>query len=295
MPFDPFQSYLPAGAMLLFLSGSVMAQNLAPQASQVLTPFGYRDKATVHQVPEGYNLNRMPDGHFRMENLSTGDHIDFSGPTASEKGTTPLPENGWITGINWYNQTGKPVSRFSTNWRVPRPPQTYTGQTLFLFNGIEPASFDTILQPVLQYGGSAAGGGTYWAVASWYVTGTTSFVSQLVKVSTGQLLTGRMGLVSHTNAEFCYSCEFKGIAGTNLSIKNIAQLFWCVETLEVYGVNQCSDFPNTPFTKFSQINIQNEGTVPSMNWTIGNNQTACGVQTTIVTDGALNATADVYY
>jgi hypothetical protein len=230
-----------------------------------------------------------------MENPSTGDHIDFPGSAVSEKGATPLPDSGWITGINWYNQTGKPVSRFATHWRVPRPPQTYTGQTLFLFNGIEPASFDTILQPVLQYGGSAAGGGTYWAVASWYVTSSTSFVSQLVQVNTGQLLTGIMRLVSDKNAEFSYSCEFKGINGTNLSINNIAQLMWCVEILKVYGVTECSDFPNTPFTKFSRINIRNQGTVPAMNWLIGNNQTSCGVQTIIVTDGALNAAADVYY
>jgi hypothetical protein len=295
MLFDLFRTYLTAGAILLVLSRSVMAQNVAPQSSQVLTPFGYRDKATVHQVPQGYNLNRMPDGHFRMENPSTGDHIDFPESTASAKGTRPLPDNGWITGINWFNQTGIPVSRFATSWRVPSPPPTYTGQTLFLFNGIEPGSFDTILQPVLQYGGSAAGGGTYWAVASWYVTSTTSFVSQLVQVSTGQSLTGIMRLVSHKNGEFSYSCEFKGIDGTNLSIKNIAQLMWCVETLEVYGLNQCSDFPNIPYTKLSRINIRNEGTVPAMNWTIGNNQTACGVQTTIVTDGAVNAVADIYY
>jgi hypothetical protein len=295
MHFDLFRSYLPVGAILVLLSRSVMAQDIVPQASQVLTPFGYRDKATVHQVPNGYQLNRMPDGHFRMQNRSTGDHIDFPGPTASAKGTTPLPDNGWITGINWFNQTGKPVSKFSTNWRVPSPPQTFTGQTLFLFNGIEPASFDSILQPVLQYGGSAAGGGMYWAVASWYVTSSTSFVSQLVQVSAGQLLTGIMRLVSENNPEFSYSCQFKGINGTNLSINNIAQLMWCVETLEVYGVTECSDFPNTPFTKFSRINIRNEGTVPAMSWTIGNNQTDCGVQTTIVTNGALNAAADVYY
>jgi hypothetical protein len=91
------------------------------------------------------------------------------------------------------------------------------------------------------------------------------------------------------------SFEVKGISRSNLSIKNIAQLMWCIETLEVYGVNQCSDFPNSPFTKLSRINVRNEGTIPAMNWTIGNNQTACGVQTTIVTDGALNAAADVSY
>jgi hypothetical protein len=53
--------------------------------------------------------------------------------------------------------------------------------------------------------------------------------------------------------------------------------------------------PGRRIAEPSRINIRNEGTVPAMTWTIGNNQTACGVQTTIVTDGAVNAAADVYY
>ena len=50
-------------------------------------------------------------------------------------------------------------------------PATRSRQTIFLFNGIQNtgANFG-ILQPVLQYGSSAAGGGAFWSIASWYVT-----------------------------------------------------------------------------------------------------------------------------
>ena len=42
-------------------------------------------------------------------------------------------------------------------------------RTIFLFNGIQNST--SIYQPVLQWGPSAAGGGNFWTVASWYVDG----------------------------------------------------------------------------------------------------------------------------
>ncbi|KAF8310650.1 hypothetical protein DL93DRAFT_2084219 [Clavulina sp. PMI_390] len=53
--------------------------------------------------------------------------------------------------MNSYNS---PINYFDTTWVVPRAPQRPNdGQLLFLFNSIEPALGDAILQPVLQYGG----------------------------------------------------------------------------------------------------------------------------------------------
>ena len=54
-----------------------------------------------------------------------------------------------------------------------------------------------IYPPVLQWGPSAAGGGNYWAVASWYADGQggQAFYSQLVQVSNpGDILVGIMTL-----------------------------------------------------------------------------------------------------
>ena len=61
------------------------------------------------------------------------------------------------------------MSRLTTEWTVPPAPATQNGQTIFLFPGIQNSTM--IYQPVLQWGPSAAGGGNYWAVASWYVDG----------------------------------------------------------------------------------------------------------------------------
>jgi hypothetical protein len=287
--------HISAGVILFSLSTALVPQNAAAQSStQVLTPFGYRDAANVHFVPQGFSLTTMPDGHIRMENPKTGAHVDFPVPDVTES-RVPFTDNGWITYASWLNRTGSPVKSFTTTWTVPPAPATYDGQTLFQFNSIEPNSGTAILQPVLQYGPSAAGGGKDWAVASWYVTGNQAFYSSLVTVSAGQSLTGVITYVGKTNKKFDYTCEFTGISGTNFSMNQIAQLTWCTETLEVYGVDLCTEFPNTAYSQMSKINVRTVKGTPSLTWGATDAATSCGVQTTIVTQGATNAAVNIYY
>lgn len=75
---------------------------------------------------------------------------------------------GWVAYGYWYNTYTYPISEYYASWTVPPAPASYTGQTVFLFNSIEPADGESILQPVIQYGPSAGGGGAYWAAASWF-------------------------------------------------------------------------------------------------------------------------------
>jgi hypothetical protein len=286
-------SYPVAAAItFLSLSSALKAQDAASGSKQVLTPWGYRDSANVHQIPDGYELTVMPDGHMRMENPNTGDKVDFQKPAAAA--VTPLPDNGWQTDANWYN-SGDTVTSFKTTWKVPPAPLNYDGQTLFQFNSIEPASYDAILQPVLQYGVSADGGGEYWAVASWYVTGNQSFVSKLTSVTTGQSLTGVIKLLAQKNSLANYSCQFTGITSSKLTIKNISPLVWLAEVLEVYSVDTCTDYPNTPFSEMSKIDVKTKSTIPSVTWSPSSGDPACGVTTTIVRQGGKNAAVDIYY
>lgn len=227
-----------------------------------------------------------------MENPNTGDKVDFQKPAAAA--VTPLPDNGWQTDANWYN-SGDTVTSFKTTWKVPPAPLNYDGQTLFQFNSIEPASYDAILQPVLQYGVSADGGGEYWAVASWYVTGNQSFVSKLTSVATGQSLTGVIKLLAQKNSLANYSCQFTGITSSKLTIKNISPLVWLAEVLEVYSVDTCTDYPNTPFSEMSKIDVKTKNTIPSVTWSPSSGDPACGVTTTIVRQGGKNAAVDIYY
>lgn len=297
MLIDSIGHHLLVGGALLFLSLPFGMQDAAAQGTtQVLTPFGYRDSTNVHRVLPGYDLVRMPDEHIRMENRKTGDHIDFQKPASVNQQSVPFTDNGWVTFASWYNPYRRAVAYFSTDWNVPYPPSAYSGQTLFQFNSIEPASYTAILQPVLQYGPSAAGGGKYWSVASWYVTGNQAYFTTLVPVTTNQFLGGQISLIAKKRSVCSYTCDFYGINGTSLTISNIPELVWCTETLEVYNVTQCAEFPSMAYSEMYGINIVlRNGTAPSMNWAVTNAQTNCGTQTTVVANGAVNGTVYIYY
>jgi hypothetical protein len=201
--------------------------------------------------------------------------------------------NGWVTYSSWSNNTGQPISRFSTVWEVPPAPTTDSGQTIFLFNGIQNSG--NIYQPVLQWGPSAAGGGSFWTVASWYV-GANAFHSNLVPVNTGDVLTGVMTLAGQSPAGFSYNCEFLGIANTGLPIMNIQELTWCCETLECYGINNCSEYPATSKTAMRAIDLQTGAVRPNVVWSVNNAVTDCGQHTQLFdNDVAGNGEVDLWY
>jgi hypothetical protein len=162
--------------------------------------------------------------------------------------------SGWIAFASWSNRTRQPVTRFTTTWTVPAAPSTHSDQTIFLFNGIQNSTM--IYQPVLQWGSSAAGGGNFWAVASWYADGQdgpASF-STLVRVKPGDTLVGVMTETGQNGNLFNYHCEFQGIANTGLDITNQQELTWLVETLEAYGITCCyiTQIRTTPYSARSR-------------------------------------------
>ncbi len=225
----------------------------------VVTPGGYRPPFMVHTIEPGYVLDGS-QGRMRKLLRATGmESADF-GILAPRDSRQPLmPGNayvpaekvaafgsGWITYAYWTNNTGRHLNVFRTTWIVPSPPSTQSAQTIFLFNGIQNSTM--IYQPVLQWGPSADGGGSYWAVASWYVDGQggQAFKTPLVRVNPGDVLVGVITLNGQSASGFSYSCEFEGIANTSLPIQNVEELTWCIETLEAYGVMACSDYPQNP-------------------------------------------------
>jgi len=275
----------------------------------VLTPGGLRPKSLVHRIEPGAILDGS-DGRYRMRHRSGRTLADFGVIPFRPVGRPLMPRNvffpvpaaipafgsGWITYASWSNNTGTPVSRFATSWVVPPAPSTQSGQTIFLFNGIQNATM--IYQPVLQWGPSGAGGGNNWSVASWYADGQTgqSFYSSLVNVNVGDLLVGVMTLTGQSAAGFSYNCEFQGIANTGLPIQNIQELTWCIETLEAYSITKCSDYPATDKTAMAAIDLRTGNTNPPVVWTVSDAVTDCGQHTLRFDDDALgNGEVDLWY
>jgi hypothetical protein len=274
----------------------------------VLTPGGMRPRSQVFHIEPGAILDGGA-GRLRKLHLSGRVLQDYGAMPRRPAGRPVMPHNivrpkthapgfgsGWITYASWTNNTGAPITSFSTTWVVPPAPATQSGQLIYLFNGIQNSGF--IYQPVLQWGSSPAGGGNYWAVASWYVDGQSgpAYHSNLAAVNPGDVLVGVMTLTGQSPQGFSYNCEFQGIANTGFPVQNIEELTWLVETLECYGITQCSDYPATNKTAMYSINIANGNPVPSVGWSVTDVYTECGQHTLLFDEDTIgNGEVDIWY
>ena len=272
----------------------------------VLTPGGFRASSIVQHIEPGLVIDGTAN-HFKKLRRD-GTFVEDLGKLAVKATRDPLmPLNvarhpsaipglgsGWICYASW-TENAKPVSLFTTTWIVPPAPATQSGQTIFLFNGIQNSSM--IYQPVLQWGPSAAGGGDYWAVASWYADGQggQSFYSSLVHVNPGQVLVGVMTETAQSAQGFSYNCEFTGISNTSLPIQNVQQLTWCIETLECYGIQKSSDYPATSRTSMGNIDIQAAGSNVTPAWTATNAITDCGQHALVISNSSPGGEVDLFY
>ncbi|KAJ6631810.1 hypothetical protein B0H10DRAFT_340 [Mycena sp. CBHHK59/15] len=280
-----------AALAAILIAPSVLA---APVASQVLTPKGYRLSTNVREVPAGGRVKHVGSDIHVVDADGTVVHVVTPGAAPTPTTGAPTPEEtGWVTYANWLN-TGAAIGSFKTTWAVPPVPATWVGQTIFLFNSIEPATFDAIMQPVLQYGGSAAGGGEFWAVASWYLYGDNVFFTTPVQVGVGQALNGEVQLVGTSGSTFNYLSSFTNIGGTALQVDGGEELAWATITLEAYGVTEASDYP-AGSTVFSATNLElSTGVFPSITWSTVNDP-ADGLSTTVNVGGSTAAEFTIKY
>jgi len=173
--------------------------------------------------------------------------------------------NGWRSSAwTW----GTSFSTFLATWQVPPAPTSTNGQCLFMFNSVqaeEQGPVD-IIQPVLQYNCNGHAG---WTMASWY--GETQYIqSDSVSVKPGDSITGLLELRGNTWFIESYN---GGSMITRLAIQNgrsnstyfrpqnSAQV-----ALEVYGVNECADYPNNGGMDWTKMSIQDSGHAYTPKW-----------------------------
>lgn len=267
-----------------------------------LTPGGYRPSSFVQRIEPGQALQfgATPGdgaGEQAIIELASRNIIKKIAQPNLPQSELPALGSGWITYAYWNNGTGHSISDFKTTWRVPPEPESKGNQTIFLFNGIQNygANFG-ILQPVLQWGLSAAGGGPYWSVACWYVTSNGhAFHSPLVRVNVGDILVGTINMTGRSGQLFNYDCRFEGINNANLPVYGIAELLWCNETLEAYSIESFSNYPAAYSTPLGGINLLTGNGTPSINWTSVDAVTDCGQHCIVVNNSAVNGEVDLFY
>jgi hypothetical protein len=211
----------------------------------------------------------------------------------TQRSVPALPDTGWIENAQWRVGGTKPIVYFSTKWIVPPAPASSDNQTVFLFNAMQPDSGAHIIQPVLQWGPSHAGGGNYWSIANWYADGQGggASVRGLILVNPGDVLQGVMTCTGQTGTEYSYKCSFVGFPSIDVTVSDVDQLTWAYETLECYGLRQCADYPDTTLTAMYDIELRTgtpgtSGSDATLDWFPVTTFTDCGQNCSIISDAS---------
>jgi hypothetical protein len=164
----------------------------------VSTPDGPRYRSCVHEVPNGARIDldgvvTRPDGSkFQIPRCAHPVRPGRSQPTT----------HGWVESVRLY--TGSYFHQVTANWTVPgRPEGSYgSSETFYTFPGMVNGIY--VIQPVLQYGSSGAGGGEYWTMASWRcASGPDCYHSPLIgNVQSGHTMAGSVS-ASNCSGGYC--------------------------------------------------------------------------------------------
>jgi hypothetical protein len=263
----------------------------------VLTPGGYRHKSLVRKVKKGFYIRRRKNEIQLVERRTN--RIHKREPAPDPGGIYPQIGSGWITATEWNRPAGTTIKRIYTQWVVPDAPIAGdAGQTVFLFNGLQNDSRDEIVQPVLQYGPSAAGGGGGgWGIANWNVA-PSGFAptSPLLPVDSGDTVTGVVTLVSQPNGKFTYVSQFVGYPQIDLTVPEIDELTWACQTLEAYQISSNDDYPASPYTSMTSIEVDLQQTnLSSIPWATFNPYIADGQRSNVSNPSNPAGEIDIFY
>jgi hypothetical protein len=261
----------------------------------VVTPGGARRRELVHVMKpdEAVTGRNGPLQKLNLQSLSATSLVLTKTLGAD---ATPPPKDGWITFAQWTEEPNNIITSMTTTWQVPPAPEAAEGQLIYLFNGLEDAGVQHILQPVLTWGISPDGGGPFWSVASWFVDNAGhAFKSPDVRVNEGDTLQGVMSLTNQTGAGFNYACEFAGIPNTGLHVLGIEQLVTPAVTLECYGIKACSDYPATAMTRMLAIDVATAAGSLDLKFAKNDRVIDCGQSTNVVSNAKGNGQVDLLY
>jgi len=233
--------------LVVVLSLAVYALAAGHRSPLGLTPVGHLPRECIHHAGQDAEVVTHPDGHFTIH------HADGRQTKSTEACKTAIGKqqslpNGWTAYTYMSTPKNLAFSSFLGTWNVPAAPATQDQQTLFTFTGLQngytsaPPGGISIIQPVLQYGPSEAGGGSYWSIASWYVSDSGAVYSTLQTVSTGDSIFGNMTLLK--DGKWAINSVSKNTGkSSNINVRVSTPELWAFVTLEVYSIQSCNDFP----------------------------------------------------
>jgi hypothetical protein len=192
--------------------------------------------------------------------------------TASGRPATTPTINGWLEYASRSQPSGSWYTQIRANWNVPLQPLDRvfgSSQTYFTFPGLQ-STF--IIQPVLQYGQSAAGGGEGWTMASWHCHSSMGcFHSALKGTAAGNGLIGTVAASNCAGGNCTWTITTRDATSniqTVLTVTDTRNYWWGVGgAVEVYGLNTCDQFP-IKGVFYTNIALYDQNSVLlSPNWT----------------------------
>ena len=279
------------------------------QDEVVYTPFGPTFKSMVHYIESDQYL-QLNDNYFEIIHYKTN-NIEHRFKSKANESNTVIREliadsdqqEGWITYADCqiYIHDPKPTY-FSTEWVVPSPPINISKQTIFLFNGLvgyrmsdSLPTITLILQPVLQWGKSAAGGGEYWAICNWLVTNEgLYFHDSLIKVNSGDRLEGVIKLIPNSDTSYNYNSSFTGYL-SGLDVFNLPKLMNPYVALEAYRTYDCNEYPPDEKIRMYNIQILIDSIYPPVIWRTYNMVDDCGQFTNIIDDSPNGGEVNIHF
>jgi hypothetical protein len=281
-------------SLVILFSSNIIAQHID---ELINTPFGPTIKSNVHFVGKNYHINNNVFSTQIIQNNTSTINKEYYGMLQNKSlGLNALGDSrvdGWITWAYCQVYVLNPnVTYFSSEYLVPDQPKKYSDQLLYLFSGL--MGVNGIIQPVLQWGVSPAGGGDYWSICNWYVSSNGQFFyDSLIKVNTGTRLKSVIKLTATSDSLFCYNSSFEGYPG--LQVDNISQLMIPSIALEGYNVQGCDEYPSDEKIKINNIQILHDSIYPPLKWTNYNKFSDCGQFTRIVNSRADYGQIDIHF
>lgn len=271
----------------------------------VVTPFGYFHPSCTQEV--GIDETLQQDGSILGKDgavrqvakctyasfLRDGTRIEPNDESNSQV-RKPTTYNGYLQLVS--ATLSSAANELTADMKVPPNPTEQSGQTLYIFPGLEDAQHVvTILQPVLGWDGYGANN---WTIASWNCckSGTT-YVGNNVVVQPGDVIAGSM--LKGTGQNWTVTAtdtSNSSLAPATLAAKGYLQKFdWIFAgALETYGVTDCNQFPASGPMVFSNITTYvNKQVVSSPSWGI---QSGSGSPSTCTGASVVNSTTvDITY
>jgi hypothetical protein len=286
-------------ALTTLATGLTAAQALTPAgarrpasvpADYVITPFGYFHPSCVHQLANGESVrkdaNAIQHADGSLEGLQPCAHAQFNakGDLTAQNGVpVKTPVNQPSIGHAWIEYSGVTTStsfgELVAEWTVPPNPSVNSGQTVYLFPGMEDyADVVSIIQPVLGWNSDYA---SAWGIASWNccVSGHV-FEATPHKVNPGDTIYGAMwdtcaaGTLSCPTWDILTEDLSTGVWSEMLNTSSYGQTFnWAFAgALEVYNIAVCGNYPPSSSTSFHNLYLYNDAfsLIASPNWSVSN-------------------------